>query len=397
MKRIPLLCILALLCISVQLTWGQTVELARWNFTNATGDWGTSPFPPSATNTNVTVNSGLTRGSGLTTSGQSAGTAWGANGFFDNVSPQNADSAIALGNFITFTIKANTGFKVSITQIAACNLRRSPTGPGATQWQYSLDGTNFTNIGTTITLGLTSSSGNAVGAIDLSGIAALQNVPYTTTVKFRVVMWGATADNGTWYFNAGPSNLSLIFNGTTASIPLPLQLLSFNGKQENNVNRLDWVTAQEKNVAHFELERGIDGHSFSKIAEIKSRGNSSAATNQYSYKDADAATMAYYRLKMVDADGSANYSDIVALRNSTVSGNVRVYPNPADNTLFLEGFDGKASYTVTDATGREVIAAHTTAAVGAATTVNIAGLPQGIYFLRLTDEQKTETIRFVKK
>ncbi len=395
MKRIPLLCILALLCTTVQLTWGQTVMLARWNFTNATGDWGASPFQPSDSNANVTI-VGLTRGSGITTVQTAAGNAWGGNGFFDNVTNQSIDSAIAYKNYITYTIQAKPGFKVSLAQIAACNLRRSSTGPGATQWQYSLDSVNYTNIGSTITLGLTSASGNAVGAIDLSSIVALQNVPYTSKVYFRVVMWGATADNGTWYFNAGPNNLSLIFNGSTASIPLPLKLLSFNGKQENNVNRLDWVTAQEKNVSHFELERGTDGQRFTKIAEIKSMGNNSTATNSYNYKDANASAVAYYRLKMVDADGSADYSDVVAMRNGVVAGNVRVYPNPAENTLFLEGVDTKASYAITDATGREVMASSITAA-GTATAIPIAGLPQGIYFLRLTTEQKTETIRFVKK
>lgn len=395
MKRLPLLCIIALFLTAVQATWGQTVELARWNFVNASGDWGQSPNDPDVSNANVTV-TGLTRGSGVTTAATAAQNAWGGNGFNDGLatSDQNATTAVANGNFITFTVKANAGYSISLAQIAACNLRRSGTGPGATLWQYSLDGTAFTDI-IQYNLALTTTSGNAIGATNLSTITALQNVPSTTTITFRVVLWGASADNGTWYFNAGPSNQSLIFNGTVTSTPLPLDLLSFKGKQINGINRLDWVTAREKDVSHFELERGTDGQHFSKIASIETTGNNSTADNQYSYTDNHAGTAAYYRLKMVDRDDRANYSDIVVLRSETTSGSIRLYPNPAENTLFLDGLDSKAAYHIADAMGREVMAARTVE--GTAATINVAGLPQGVYFLFYTDATRSETIRFVKK
>lgn len=397
MKQVKLLCIIALLCSTTQFTWAQ---LATWTFSNASGVWGPSPAPPSTTNGNVTV-VGLTRGSGVTVSGTAAGAAWGGNGFSDGVltASQTADSAIALGNYFTFSLTATSGNNMSLSGIGAYNVRRSNSGPANFKWQYSLDGTSFTDIGAAISTGgnFNASPGNPQSAIVLSGIPVLQNVPSGTTVTFRVVAWTATGISGTFYFNSGGTDPSLTINGTISSTPLPLTLVSFKGQSENNTNILNWVTTREDNVASFELERGTNGQSFDKITTINAKGNSTTANNQYTYTDATAGTTAYYRLKMMDRDDKANYSDIVVLRKGAVQNNIHVYPNPAESILFLEGLANNSSYRITDALGRAVIAATAVPAENTRVSVNISGLVQGIYFLQLTDEHGMETIRFVKK
>ncbi|MFA6056822.1 MAG: T9SS type A sorting domain-containing protein [Taibaiella sp.] len=405
MKRVKLLCIIALLCVTTQFTWAQ-VSLASWDFTNLTGgsgNWGPSPNPPTTSNSNVTV-VGLIRGPGVTAlaTGSAAASAWGGAGFFDNVltTSQTRDSAISLGNYFTFSISATIGNNLSLSEIGAYNIRRSNTGPAKYKWQYSLDGTSFTNIGvgdSIIAGGNVNSPGNPQPAITLSGIPALQNVPSGTTVTFRIVAWGASGLTGTFYFNSAGTNPTLTINGTISSTPLPLTLISFKGQAENNANVLNWVTANEENVASFELERGTNGSSFDKIATLSAKGNNTATNNHYTYKDVDASTTAYYRLKMIDRDDKANYSDIVVLRKGAIQSTINVYPNPAENTLFIEGLTNNSSYRITDALGREAIPTTAVHAEGALTSINISGLVQGIYFLQLTDDNGMETIRFVKK
>jgi hypothetical protein len=398
MKRVKLLCIIALLCATTQLTWAQ-VSLASWTFTNASNDWGTSPAPPTTTNANVTV-VGLTRGPGVTILNTAAATAWGGNGFFDGVAAasQTADTAIARGNYFTFTIAATSGSSMSLSGIEAYNIRRSSTGPALFKWQYSLDGISFTDIGGNINAGTNGTvTGNSQPAITLSGIPDLQNVPSGTIVRFRIVIWNTGNQSGNFYFNSGSTDPNLTINGTISSTPLPLTLISFKGQSENNTNVLNWVTTNEDNVTTFELERGTDGHSFDKIATLKAKGNNTTANNYYTYKDANAGTTAYYRLKMVDRDGKANYSDIVVLRKGTIQSTINVYPNPAESTLFLEGLVNNSSYRITDAMGREVIPATLIHVESVPVSINISGLVQGIYFLQLTDNNKMETTRFVKK
>lgn len=385
-----------ILFCAVTHTWGQTpVALATWTFTNASGDWGPNVKDPASSASNITVG-GLTRGAGITTTGTAAGSAWGGTGFNDGIAAgsQTAATAISNENYITFTLKANAGYNISLSEIAPYNIRRSNTGPASMLWQYSLDGNSFTDIGTTITgSGNTNSIGNDKPAIPLNEIPALQNVPSSTTITVRLVLWTASGDGGTWYLNGASSNPQLIINGIVNSTPLPLQLISFSGKQAAHANQLEWVTASEKNVAHFELERATDGKTFTRLTTVKARGNTEGASS-YAYSDPQAGATAYYRLKIVDEDGSLNYSGIVVLRNRSNAGLLGAFPNPAGQTLYLEGMKEGAAYHITDAAGREVLSGNNVQATGTALPIDIQRLLPGIYFVRTSDGQ---SLRFVKK
>jgi len=189
--------------------------LAGWDFSGYSGG-GSSPQAPTTNYVNVTIG-GLTRGSALGTSGTPAGNAWGTS--VSVINPTSAATAVTANSFITFTVKPNSGYTLSLTNIAAYNVRRSNTGPTSGQWQYSTNGSTFTDIGSPITWGsTTSSSGNSQSAISLSGISALQSLPATTTVTFRCAIWGATGTGGSWYLNQFQTGDDFVVAGTVTSI-----------------------------------------------------------------------------------------------------------------------------------------------------------------------------------
>ncbi|MGS0748317.1 T9SS type A sorting domain-containing protein [Halpernia sp. GG3] len=211
-------------------TMAQTT-IAEWapNSTNTpggAGNYGPSPFTPTTADVNLTVG-GLTRGSGiLTATGTGAVSAWGGT---DYLSADPA-SAITANDFDTFTISANSNYKVSISGINKYNVRRSSNGPTSAQWQYQVGSGSFINIGSTITLGsITSSAGNEQAAIDLSGISDLQNIAAGTTVTFRVLIWGASATTGTGYLingNSAATSKTLAFVGTVVNTTLSVSDLN---------------------------------------------------------------------------------------------------------------------------------------------------------------------------
>ena len=171
--------------------------VAAWEINGVSG-YGSSPFDATTTITQVTVG-GLTRGDGVTTDGAGASNAWGGNGWNDG---SDLSSAIIADNFITFTLSPNTGSTLSLNSIAPYNIRRSASGPTTGQWQYSIDGNNYYNIGTEITWGeITAATGNLQNMIDLSGISDLQNISSSQTVTFRIVYWDASTPGGNWYIN----------------------------------------------------------------------------------------------------------------------------------------------------------------------------------------------------
>ena len=191
--------------------------IVGWDF-NGLSAYGASPLTPNSKDGNVT-SVGLTR-NGLATTGTAAGNTWGGVG----------------NGSATFSVKADPGFTLSLTQISAYNVRRSGSGATTGQWAYSLDGSTFVDIGSAITWGSTTSSGgNAQTAITLSGISALQNLPATTTVTFRVTLTGATT--GTWYLNNFQTGNDFVVTGTVVpaagSNPLLSLALSPNPVAEN--------------------------------------------------------------------------------------------------------------------------------------------------------------------
>jgi hypothetical protein len=91
---------------------------------------------------------------------------------------------------------------VSITTLSG-NIRRTAAGPTNTALFYKIGDGAFV-AGPDISSGtVTSAAGNPISA-DLSGIAALQNIPAGTVVTIKFVPYGATNNtNGNWYLNSG--------------------------------------------------------------------------------------------------------------------------------------------------------------------------------------------------
>ncbi len=171
---------------------GSVVVLAGWDMSGQSA-YGTSPMPPTTNAPFVTVG-GLTRGSGVTLLNTAAGRAWGGNGF-DSTSSANAINA---GDFATFSIAANAGYTVSFTDVSKFDYRRSSSSaPPNGLLQYKIGNGAFADI-TTLSYPSTVSSGASLSAIDLSGIAALQNIGPSNIITFRIVNYGGTS-TGNWY------------------------------------------------------------------------------------------------------------------------------------------------------------------------------------------------------
>ncbi len=196
--------------------------LVAWDFNTISG--GSSPFVQTEKNSNVTV-VGLTRGSGLTAIGSPASNCWGATSF--NTSTTTAAAAITNNDFISFSIVANAGYKMSLSSIPSYNIRRSGTGPTSGQWQYKAGTGSYVDLGSTITWGsTTSASGNTQSAITLSSITALQNID---SVTFRIIPFGATNITGTWYLNdpSPSSGNDFQVNGTVSNGCTPATKVKF--------------------------------------------------------------------------------------------------------------------------------------------------------------------------
>lgn len=128
---------------------------------------------------------------------------------------------------------------------------------------------------------------------------------------------------------------------SSESAPLPVRLVQFDGKSENKIPHLYWKTSSEINADYFEIERSTDARKWSTIGRVTAEGSISS-TKEYTYSDLyPTKENAYYRLKLVDLDGSFSLSRIVLI--STDSNlEIILYPNPAHkNVVRLKSNSGK--------------------------------------------------------
>jgi hypothetical protein len=169
--------------------------LAGWDMAGLTG-YGPTQLAASTNAPNVSVGN-LTRGSGFTTTGTAAADAWGGNG----LNTTSSAAAIAANDFATFSLGVSNGYSLSISNVSHFDYRRSSSGATNGLLQYSVNGGAFVDI-TNLYFASSSSSGASLAALDLSGIAALQNILPGTNVLFRIALSGATSTGGNWYIHS---------------------------------------------------------------------------------------------------------------------------------------------------------------------------------------------------
>lgn len=190
---------------------------------------------------------------------------------------------------------------------------------------------------------------------------------------------------------------------TDACYLLPLELLSFSGYNAGTVNHLLWITATEMNSDYFLLERSPDGFTFTAIGAIEAAGFSIETIDYAFVDDAPLYGHNYYRLRMVDVDGSFTYSNIVLLNNTQNNSTALVvYPNPVADVLYVaaSGLDESSIHmTIFNAVGQVVAIPEIKRDVNSLLYhMPISHLPAGTYVLRVTDASgNTLAEQFVKK
>ncbi len=148
-----------------------------------------------------------------------------------------------------------------------------------------------------------------------------------------------------------PEFVALVWQCTNL---LPVTVLDFTAVNNNNSVSVKWTVNREINFRQYEVERSIDGVSFSQVGIVSAR-----QLENYSFTDNQlpAAKTLFYRLKMVDADGRSSYSKTATVRLNLFAGGVLIYPNPAVNEITVsisQQILSHASLRITDITGREL-------------------------------------------
>lgn len=208
---------------------------------------------------------------------------------------------------------------------------------------------------------------------------------YRVLYDFSVA--GTCNQNGTKYIL---DEFKLI---TTVGGPLPVSLVKFNAATRGNGISLTWETATELNNQGFEIERRSANGKYEKIGFVASKAVGGNGFDQsYSFEDNSTQTkgVTYYRLRQVDLDGKATYSEIRGVRTGKGLIVLSVYPNPSRGTtnVAIPSGIGSVDVSVDDFTGKSV-----QRFVGiASSNLQLNNLKPGIYMVRVTIRATGEVI-----
>jgi hypothetical protein len=236
--------------------------------------------------------------------------------------------------------------------------------------------------------------GEPGGSLDLSfNIAGLAG-QVTGTTSTAGTLTTLTSTSG--LLVSGSVGNALLYFGFTGT--LPITLLDFTGQAQGTASLLKWSTAQEDNSNYFSVERSQDGKNFTAIGQVSAADNSDQTVN-YSFTDLTPFSgNNYYRLQMVNLDGTSAYSGIVVVNFNSASQVVVVYPNPAHGSfqLLFKNMDaGVYGLTLLNAAGQTVMEKNIQAsnATSYSESVNLsANLAAGTYLVRIIDARRNSYI-----
>jgi len=145
-------------------------------------------------------------------------------------------------------------------------------------------------------------------------------------------------------------------NGTiykiVATATVPLKLVSFTGKKINNTHQLNWEVQTQLKRDKFIVERSFDNTSFSEVGSKEAASDKNV--EQYSFvvpSTNNAST--FYRIKLVNKDGSFYYSPTINIKNSAALSDVKAYKTGSN--IYVSSSNMINNIQVSDVSGRVLL------------------------------------------
>lgn len=171
------------------------------------------------------------------------------------------------------------------------------------------------------------------------------------------------------------------------STPLPVGLTNFSVEHSEMKSVLFWETESEQNSDYFVVERSEQGIDYTAIGMVDAKGNSDQR-QFYQFTDSQPISgTSYYRLKMVDLNGSICYSPIIS--GKRLDSSVQIIPNPNTGNFYVSGLNGITNLELCDLKGKVLETKETEKEV---VFFDLKQEP-GVYLLRISNSKRIETIR----
>jgi hypothetical protein len=180
---------------------------------------------------------------------------------------------------------------------------------------------------------------------------------------------------------------------TDASIPLPIELLSFNAAAEKAGVKVTWITASELNNDFFTVQRSQDVEQWQDVVQVKGAINSNERIDYETIDGLPFSGVSYYRLKQTDLDGEYSYSSVRRVEVSEEF-QLKVYPNPSTGKFTIStGFAlQRENIKLYNSIGQEMPVEFDY--TNGSTSIH-SNLPTGIYIFKVSRGYWRQSVRVV--
>lgn len=203
---------------------------------------------------------------------------------------------------------------------------------------------------------------------------------------------GRTASTANSVTSEFMTSFSPVTSGGETSSTLPVELIDFTMRFENNKTVLNWKTASETNSDYFLVEKSTDGIHFTSLDKVTAAGNSSSMRSYMSIDEETSFGTIYYRIKQYDFDGTEHavrtISAVQPSRENAVSMKIQnnLISNSDDLMInFSSQYFVEISIQVYNSNGntihRKTLNMGTSQIVGFQLELNTS-LPKGMYYIQ---------------
>lgn len=209
-----------------------------------------------------------------------------------------------------------------------------------------------------------------------------------------------TSAAGTTLRTGSMSSFGSITVGYALQAALPIDLESFTAKKSANAVELSWRVSDNSTPASFEIMKSGDGVEFAKIGSVTGMEGKTS----YFFTDSKLnSSNSYYRLRMLDKDGSVKLSNIVVVMNGTngviISSMIPTMVIDRARLNISAAKGGNMQLVVSDISGRIVQTQNASINAGNQEIwLNASRLSPGLFQITgYLNGEKTATIRFFKR
>jgi hypothetical protein len=147
---------------------------------------------------------------------------------------------------------------------------------------------------------------------------------------------------------------------------------------------MTWTTESESNSDFFAVQRSLDGMLWETVGFVDAAGNSNTSKTYVFTDEKPKEGINYYRLRQVDTDGNANFTNIIPVEYNVISP-LDAYPNPTTGLVLVkENGNEIKSILLTDITGRKWELPFSSGSTGV--LVDVSSHAKGTYTLQSIDE-----------